>query len=68
MSRGNSSFRQADVTRAVKGLVAAGFEVARVEVDKDGKIIVVPGKPAASMDDKAMGPWDKAVAELEAKR
>jgi hypothetical protein len=34
------------VTRAVKAVVAAGIEVARVEVDRAGKIVVVTGKPS----------------------
>jgi hypothetical protein len=38
--------RQRDVAAAVKGAVAAGVEVARVEVDKDGRITIVAGKPS----------------------
>jgi hypothetical protein len=41
MSRGPHTFRQGDVTRAVKAVIAAGVDVQRVEVDKAGKIIVV---------------------------
>jgi hypothetical protein len=33
------------VTKAAKAVVAAGVDVARVEVDKNGRIIVVAGKP-----------------------
>jgi hypothetical protein len=43
MSRGPQTFRQGDVTRAVRAVVAAGVSVAKVEVDKDGRIIVVVG-------------------------
>ena len=43
MSRAPSSFRQSDVTRAVKGAVAAGATVSRIEIDKDGKIVVLIG-------------------------
>jgi hypothetical protein len=44
MSRCPCTFRQADVTKAVKAVVAAGVEVARVEVDRAGKIVVIAGK------------------------
>jgi hypothetical protein len=43
MSRGPHHFRQGDVTRALKGAAAAGIDVCRVEIDRDGKIIVVAG-------------------------
>ena len=46
MSRAPSTFRQRDLTAAVRAVIAAGCEVARAEVDKDGKIVVVTGKPA----------------------
>ena len=41
MSRAPSTFRQNDVTRAVKGAVAAGVKIVRVEIDRAGKIIMV---------------------------
>ena len=41
MSRAPSTFRQQDVTRAVKAVVAAGVEIARVEIDKAGKITII---------------------------
>jgi hypothetical protein len=33
------------IKRAVEAVVAAGVEVARVEVDKDERIIIIAGKP-----------------------
>ncbi len=44
MPRGPSTFRQADLTRAIKGARDAGVEVTRAEIAKDGKIIIVMGK------------------------
>jgi hypothetical protein len=43
MSRGQQTFRQGDVTRALRAVRKAGVEVLRVEVDRDGEIVVVVG-------------------------
>jgi hypothetical protein len=42
--RGPCAFRQRDVTRALKAARKAGYEHVRVEVDTDGRIIVIVGK------------------------
>jgi hypothetical protein len=41
MARAPSTFRQQDVTRAVRAVVAAGVDIARVEIDKTGKITII---------------------------
>jgi hypothetical protein len=41
MSRAPSAFRQQDVTRALRAADAAGREVRRVEMHRDGKIVLV---------------------------
>lgn len=41
VSRPPSTFRQRDVTKAVKAVAAAGVGIARVEIDKAGKIIII---------------------------
>ncbi len=41
MSRAPHTFRQSDLTRAVRAVVKAGLEVARVTVDAEGQIAVI---------------------------
>ena len=36
------TFRQADVSRALKGAINAGFDVGRVEIDQTGRIVILP--------------------------
>jgi hypothetical protein len=60
MPRGQCTFRQGDVTKAVKAVVAAGVHVARVEVDREGRIVVVAGKPADSVVAAEANEWDTA--------
>ena len=45
MSRRPCIFRQTELTRALKGALAAGIEIQRVEIGRDGKIVLFAGKP-----------------------
>lgn len=38
-------FLQSDIKRAAAGCVAAGLSVAKIEIDPNGKIVIIPGKP-----------------------
>ena len=60
MARGPLTFRQNNVTRMVKAVVAAGVEVLRVEVDKDGKIIVVTSETGKTAPAIGVNEWDEA--------
>jgi len=55
MTRGPCTFKQRDVTQALKAAVAAGLRVARIEIDRQGKIAVF----AASDDTSAPHPMGK---------
>lgn len=56
MSRGPQRFRQVDVTKVLKAANAAGLDVKRVEIDRDGKIVVIAGKSDAEC--LSRGDWD----------
>jgi hypothetical protein len=59
MSRAACTFRQRDLTAAVKGVIAAGVAVARVEVYKSGKIVVIPAGPNDTAEENgAKNEWD----------
>jgi hypothetical protein len=38
----SATFRQADLSRALKAARAAGMEVGRVEISPDGRIVITP--------------------------
>jgi hypothetical protein len=57
MARGPVPFTQADVTRAVRGTVAAGVEVARIEIDVRSGNIVISTPCATSEPLKAYDAW-----------
>jgi hypothetical protein len=58
LGRGSCIFKQRDLTKAVKAVAAAGLEIARVEVDREGKIIIVAGKPAPERGASDKNEWD----------
>jgi hypothetical protein len=57
MSRGPKTFRQRDMTRAVRAVAAAGMSVAQVMVDKDGRIVVVVGEPGKADVHSPLDQW-----------
>jgi hypothetical protein len=60
MSRGQQTFKQRDVTKALKATVKAGIAVDRVEIDKNGKIVIVTGRPEDTENREKPGKneWD----------
>jgi hypothetical protein len=62
LARRARTFKQADVTRALRATVAAGIAVQRIEIDSSGKIVVVAGAAVSAPIDEL----DRELAEFEA--
>jgi hypothetical protein len=60
MSRGARTFRERDVTSAVRAVMRTGAQIGRVEIDKAGKIVVHVGMPAPAVAESTEGrnEWD----------
>ena len=52
-----ATFRQSDLTRAIKGVKAAGEVVARVEVDAGGKIVIITDKAGDARQANDLDAW-----------
>ena len=52
-----ASVTQATIKRAVKGVLSTGLPVTRVEVDRDGKVIVITDGSGAPKD--GANDWDR---------
>jgi hypothetical protein len=57
MARRPLTFRQQDLVRALKGAKAAGIEIARIEIDRSGKIVIVTGE--GEPPDSGRNEWDE---------
>jgi hypothetical protein len=53
-----STFRQADVTKAVKAVTAAGVGIAKIEIDKDGKITITTAVAEQRGQGREANEWD----------
>jgi hypothetical protein len=60
MARAPSTFRQQDVTRAVRAVTAAGVHIARIEIDKAGKIVIITdGADRLGKNGEEVNEWDR---------
>jgi hypothetical protein len=60
MARAPSTFRQQDVTRAVKAVTAAGVHIVRVEIDKAGKIVIITANATDQLGEGTeANEWDR---------
>jgi hypothetical protein len=58
--RGPCTFRQQDVTRAIRAAMAAGAKVARIEIDRTGRIVLITEAAGTSETmPQAENEWDR---------
>jgi hypothetical protein len=59
MSNRPAAFRQADLTRALRAAKAAGINIARIEIDPGGRIVIIAatGGPDTANVDNALDTW-----------
>ena len=63
MSRGQQTFKQRDLTKALKAAVKAGIAIERFEIDKNGKIVIVTAKAKDALNENysEKNEWDGAL-------
>ena len=59
MAKGPSTFRQHDVMKAIKGAAAAGVNIARIEIARDGRIVIIAAAEAALVGPVEENQWDR---------
>jgi hypothetical protein len=58
-ARRPSAFKQRDLTRAVKAVTAAGVDVGRVEIDKEGTIRIIAAGSEPAGECREANEWDR---------
>ena len=54
-------FKERDVRRAARAVLATGLNIGRVEIDRNGTIVVIPGKPKeTTAESEERNEWDDA--------
>jgi hypothetical protein len=51
------AFKQTDLRRAIRAFQKAGLPIARAEIDRDGKNVIVTGEPNSK--EKGANEWDQ---------
>jgi hypothetical protein len=64
MPRSSCTFKQTDVTRALRAAARAGIEVDRCEISKDGRIVIVA---RSAMGGPPPDDLDRELLEFEAR-
>ena len=63
MGHGRCTFREVDLTRALRAAKKAGAHVARAEIGRDGKIVLVLQKDGEPSSRNERNEWDEINGE-----
>ena len=65
MAREHLTFRQRDVTAAIKAVEAAGHKIARLLISREGDIVMELAPPGGNgtAPDPTGNPWDELLAD-----
>jgi hypothetical protein len=63
MGRGRCTFKESDLTRALRAAKKAGARVARAELARDGKIVLVLKKDGEAPSMSERNEWDEIDGE-----
>ena len=66
MPRGPTTYRKRDLDIALRAAREAGLTVVRVEVDREGRIVLITAGEAT--DNKFINEWDVVLSEKETNR
>jgi hypothetical protein len=58
MGHGPCTFKEVDLTRALRAAKKAGVNVARAEVARDGKIVLVLNRDGEALPNSERNEWD----------
>jgi len=59
MTRAPSIFRQQDLTKAIRGATKAGVNIARIEIARDGKIVIITAAEPTQLRAEEENEWDR---------
>jgi hypothetical protein len=59
MGHGRCTFKEVDLTRALRAAKKAGADVARAEVARDGKIVLILRKDGEAQSISERNEWDE---------
>jgi hypothetical protein len=60
-----AALRQQDLTRALRAVQAAGFEIAQIEIEIDGRIALIIRRPVGNIASPSEDDLDRELAEFE---